>query len=68
MKLKDFERIANELIRIKNENKKLKKQNIKLEKRIRALEMISFRDNLTVNNNSRMIKFIFGVLDDLKKE
>ena len=51
---------------LKKEIKQLKKQNLELEKRLRALEIICFRNGLSVENNSHMIKVICNVLDDIK--
>lgn len=52
---------------LKKEIKQLKKQNLELEKRIRALELLTFRDNLILKNNTHMINFICSVLDDIKR-
>lgn len=52
---------------LNKEIKQLKKQNLELEKRIRALELLICRDNLTLKNNTYMINFICSILDDLKK-
>lgn len=52
---------------LKKEIKQLKKQNLLLEKRIRALELLTFRDNLLLKNNTHMIDLICSALDDIKR-
>lgn len=52
---------------LKKEIKKLKKQNLELEKRIRALEVLNCRDNISIKNNTHMINFICSILDDIKR-
>lgn len=52
---------------LKKEIKQLKKQNLLLEKRIRALELLTFRYNLLLKNNTHMIDLICSALDDIKR-